>query len=87
MATKNDFKRVNNDVYGNPRYVINFMELLTDEEKDSLKVSEMYELAVKKARKIGGKRYRGKDFGGGIVFQSYNLEETANEIKELLNNN
>ena len=87
MATKNDFKRVNNDVYGNPRYVINFMELLTDEEKDSLKVSEMYELAVKKARKIGGKRYRGKDFGGGIVFQSYNLKETANEIKELLNNN
>ena len=81
------FTRVKSDFYGNPRYVIHFMDLLTDEEKDSLKVSEMYELAVKKARKIGGKRYRGKDFGGGIVFQSYNLEETAKEIKELLNNN
>ena len=85
MATKNDFKRVNNDVYGNPRYVIHFMDLLTDEEKDSLKVSEMYELAVKKARKIGGKRYRGKDFGGGIVFQSYNMEETAKNINDILN--
>jgi hypothetical protein len=44
---------------------------------------DMYKEAVFKARKIGGKKYRGKDFGGGIVFQSYNLQSLVNNINEL----
>ena len=40
-----------------------------------------YNLAIKKARKIGGKIYRGKDFGGGIVFQSYDIQTTINKAK------
>jgi hypothetical protein len=43
----------------------------------------MYNEAVFKARKIGGKKYRGKDFGGGIVFQSYNIYDTEKQINEV----
>ena len=34
----------------------------------------MFNAALLKARRIGGKKYRAKWFGGGIVFQSYNLK-------------
>jgi hypothetical protein len=74
-------KRINNDVNGNPRYVVHFYDLLTDIEGLNLTILQRYELALKKARKVGGKMYRGKDFGGGIVFQSYNIIETINKAK------
>ena len=74
-------KRINNDINGNPRFVVHFYDLLIDGEGEGLPILERYELAVKKARKIGGKIYKGKDFGGGIVFQSYNIQETINKAK------
>lgn len=87
-----EFTRVNNDVNGNPRYVVHFLELLNNSEQEEIRskakpfeaITDMYNFAVKKANKIGGKKYRGKDFGGGIVFQSYNnndLEKRINELK------
>ena len=80
-------KRVTSDTYGNPRYVTHFSELLTLDEFDSFtgldKITQAYNLAIKKSRKLGGKAYRGKDFGGGVVFQSYNTEELIRDIKEL----
>ena len=82
-----EFKRVNRDINGNPRYVTHFTELLTLDEFDSFtgldKITQAYNLAIKKAKKIGGSKYRGKDFGGGIVFQSYNTEELIRDIHEL----
>ena len=75
-----EFTRVNNDVYGNPRYVCHFFEFLKDEEKS---VSN-YKLAVKRANKLGGKKYRGSDFGGGIVFQSYDPSYLRKRIIEML---
>ena len=74
-------KRINNDVNGNPRYVVHFLSLLNDGESQGLGVLESFDLALKKARKVGGKVYKGKDFGGGIVFQSYNITETINKAK------
>jgi hypothetical protein len=74
-------KRINNDVNGNPRYVVHFYDLLNEGERKGLDVLQSFDLAVKKARKVGGKIYRGKDFGGGIVFQSYNILETINKAK------
>lgn len=86
-----EFTRINNDVNGNPRYVVHFLALLTDAEQTEIRakakpfeaVSDMYAYAVKKANKIGGKKYRGKDFGGGIVFQSYNIQDTESKINDL----
>jgi hypothetical protein len=74
-------KRINNDVNGNPRFVVHFLTLLNEGEHQGLDVLQSFDLALKKARKVGGKVYRGKDFGGGIVFQSYNIIETINKAK------
>ena len=64
-----DFFRVKNDVYGNPRYVIHWLAFGTD-----------YDQAKKVANSLGFRVYRGRDFGGGFVAQSYNIENTAEQI-------
>lgn len=55
--------RIDNDVNGNPRYVIHFLDL-------GLKEYAANDLT----RKAGLKIYRAKWFGGGFVTQSYNIE-------------
>ncbi len=77
-----EFTRVNNDVYGNPRYVTHFFSFLNEDEQ----TLSNYSLAVKRANKLGGKKYRGSDFGGGIVFQCYSTERLAQRINDLLGN-
>ena len=42
-----------------------------------------YELAVKKAKQIGGEKYKDSDFGGGIIIHTYNVQDTINRINEL----
>ena len=74
-------KKINNDLNGNPRFVVHFLDLLNEGERKGLDVLQSFDLAVKKARKVGGTKYRGRDFGGGIVFQSYNIQETINKAK------
>jgi hypothetical protein len=81
------FTRINNDVNGNPRYVIHFFDVLNSEERLSIPFSKLYQYAIKKAKKIGGKKYDNKSYGGGIVFQSYNIENTFKKIEELKNTN
>lgn len=78
-----EFIRVNNDINGNGRYVVHFLSLLGEHEGDSLTVHEKYDLAAGKSHAIGGRKYRGKNFGGGIVFQSVNNEDLAEEILKL----
>lgn len=65
------FWRVNNDVNGNPRYVVSFLNFAAD-----------YETAKRRANSIGFRVYRGRDFGGGFVGQSYSLPDTARAIIE-----
>lgn len=80
---KIDWTRVNNDTNGNPRYVCHFLEFITEEDRE-LSISDKYTHALNKARKIGGRKFHNKQYGGGIVFQSYNIESTEARIKELL---
>ena len=75
-----EFTQVNNDFFGNPRYVTHFYSFLKEEEQ----TLSNYNLAVKRANKLGGKKYRGSDFGGGIVFQSYNIDRTRQIIINML---
>lgn len=83
LNEKIDWTRINNDVNGNPRYVCHFFNIpLTEEEKDQ-SISGQYATAVKKANTIGGKKFSNKQYGGGIVFQSYNIEDTERRINEL----
>jgi hypothetical protein len=64
-----DIVRVDNCINGNPRFVIHF-----------LSIADNYIDAINIARQIGGKKYRAKWFGGGIVFSSYNVKEDLKRI-------
>ncbi|MBS0330062.1 MAG: hypothetical protein JSR30_09430 [Proteobacteria bacterium] len=82
------FTRIASDVCGNPRYVVHFLTLNTREELDRtgdnwIPVSEKYAIACKRANTIGGRRYHTKRYGGGIVFQSYSIDETAAAISRV----
>jgi len=77
------FTRVNNDVNGNPRYVIHFLNFINDEEKKFLTWRNQYNYALKKAKILGGKKFHNKQYGGGIVFQSYDLGGLYDDIMEL----
>ena len=64
---------INNDVNGNARYVIHYLAFDIDNHD-----------AVSK---YGFRKYRGKAFGGGIVFQAVNLQDKVeymvNHVKEV----
>jgi hypothetical protein len=76
-----DFERVNNDTNRNPRYVCHFcsIDLVFPANID---LSSKYDYVVRFCNKLGGKRYHNKSYGGGIVWQSYNLDSTIKHIKE-----
>ena len=78
------------DYYGNPRFVVHFLSfpnLAPDpEDRESgidgiVAMQDRYIDNVRHA--VGGKRYRGRDFGGGIVFSSYNVEATLRHALSL----
>lgn len=97
QVTKNEieFTRINNDVNGNPRYVCHFLALVNDKDREladqyentvkpfKFSISHLYDIAIKKSHKIGGRKFHNKQYGGGIVFQSYNNTELSNHINEL----
>lgn len=67
------------DRNGNRRYVVHFSALLTREES-AAPSQDQFNLALSKARKRGGKVYRGSVYPGGIVFQAYNEPELIAKI-------
>lgn len=75
MITKDNFTRINKDTNGNPRYVFHF-----------LNIADNYSDALKIAKKFGGKKFHNKQFGGGIVIQSYNLQDDIELINNLKTN-
>lgn len=97
LITPESFTRVNNDVNGNPRYVIHFLDLISMydgniidanvRKNSTYTVEESYKIALKKAKTIGGRKYNTKKYGGGIIFQSHNLPTLAKECNQLLTDN
>ena len=74
MKNEYNWHRINRDSNGNPRYVIHWLDLGLP----------TYEEALTAARKVGGRKYHNKSFGGGIAFQSYCLTETETAIKKAI---
>ena len=66
---KISYWRIENTLNGNPRYVIHYLDI-ADNFDDALRIS----------REVGGKKYRAKWFGGGIVISSYNLQDDLERI-------
>ena len=80
-----EFTKINNDVNGNPRYVVHFLDLETSDINGD--VLNRYNKTVDKYRCIGARKYNTKKYGGGVVFQTYNLESLKNEINQIKNRN
>ena len=87
MITSEDFTRANNDVNVNPRYICHFLSFTVPNDLGGYlgldKITQKYNLALARARKLGGKKYHNKQFGGGIVFTTYNLRELCEEINKI----
>jgi len=96
MITIDHLTRIKHDTFGNPRYVIHFSDLLTNKDRENLSLSvsptfkvidnldARYKLALKKAKALGGRKFHNKQYGGGIVFQSYNTTDLVKHLNELL---
>jgi len=75
--------KVRNDRNGNSRRVIHFLDLEPEPRDRTLTLSERYEAVLKAARRLGGKRFHNKQFGGGVVFQACTDDEVL-EIRHRL---
>lgn len=79
-----DFTKIANDFNGNPRVVCHFFNFLTEEEIQNNDLFTSYKLAVKRANKIGGKKYHTNRYGGGIVFQCFNEQDLMKKINQII---
>lgn len=66
-----------------PRYVVHFTNLLPLDDQLKLGVSMAYTVALKRSRPLGGRKFNNKQYGGGIVFESYYPEKLKEEIYNL----
>lgn len=80
---KIEFSRVKNDIDGNPRFVCHFLNLDVHGYQSGIGLSERYQLALALAKTIGGRKFHNKQYGGGIVFQSYSLGELVSAISRI----
>jgi hypothetical protein len=94
------FTLISNNMLGHPRYVLHHGNLLTPWEHrirniglqeatlpEIIRVNErFYQIAIKRANAIGGRKYDTKSYRQGIVFVSFNLDETIQYIEEVLTN-
>ena len=76
-----DFTRINNDGNGNPRYVCHFLSFLKPYEFHGQYDVSQYDVALSRSRQFGGRKFHNKQYGGGIVFQSYEIERLGKEIE------
>lgn len=81
-VTPEDFDRINNDGNGNPRYVVHFTLCIPQVYIDYN--INGYASACALMNKIGGRKYHNKSYGGGIAFQSYNIQATCDYINDLI---
>jgi len=80
-----EFTRINNDGNGNPRYVCHCLSFIqsgeTFENVPVWDISGKYDIALSRSRQFRGRKFHNKQYGGGIVFQSYEIERLGKEIE------
>jgi hypothetical protein len=84
-----EFTRINSDVNGNPRFVCHFPAFINEgdkikaDTKGMRSISEQYNIALNKAKQLGGRKFHNRQYGGGIVFQMYDGQQR--EMSDLIN--
>lgn len=77
MNLENVFVRLENDVNGNPRYYVGLYDLAA---LAGVSVEDLPQFA----KKVGFKKYRGNKYGAGYVTQSYNLQNSVDALKRVI---
>ncbi len=83
-----ELTRVASDINGNPRYACHFSNFINEGDRAKANhtkgslfgIDIQYNIALYKAKAIGGRKYHNKQYGGGIVFQSYNIDDLKKSI-------
>lgn len=83
-----DLYRVEADVNGNSRYVVHHSALITERDKSDApeglsRIEHLHALALRRANKIGGRKYRARWFGGGVVFQCCHPPALVQDIQRI----
>lgn len=82
--TPDDFTRFNSDSNGNPRFVIHFLQCEPEPwSTTSDSISTRYANVCRLMNQIHGRKFHNKQYGGGIVFQSYSLPDTIKHIERV----
>jgi hypothetical protein len=85
MIQANDFTRAKNlDVNGNSRQILHFLALTKEGDAPDGDISGKYVAALARARKLGGRKYHNKQYGGGIIFQSSDAQALADELNNCM---
>lgn len=71
-----DWTRLKNDVNGNSRWVCHWLTFKP--------AANTYEEALTLARKIGGRKYHNKHYGGGVVFQTFGPDDIGPHIAQIV---
>jgi len=86
-----DVTRIKNDVNGNPRYVIHFLAVYQHKLAKAYKETFItkafdtgYDFACLLGNRAGFKRFHNKQYGGGLVFQSYNVQQDLNNLERAI---
>lgn len=48
-------------------------------------ITYQYQKALERSRQFGGRKFHNKQYGGGIVFQSYNIDGLSEQIEAFMN--
>jgi hypothetical protein len=83
-----EWTRANNSNGGIPRYVCHFFAFLTQSEIDSYgtdNFGRLYDLGVRRSKRLGGRKFDNKQYGGGIVFRlgARTTEQMTGIIREM----
>ena len=70
-----EFFNIEPDTYGNPRVVVWYGDIpFREQNEDEPFRDYQLEHFAHSVKALGGKRYRGKWFGGGIILQAYGVK-------------
>lgn len=73
-----------NDVNGNSRVVVHFLDFLGKEERDKHTILTLWEMVRKRLKGSGWRKFHNKEFGGGFIRQygefAYNADEVVKNV-------
>lgn len=73
-----EITRLKSDINGNSRWAVHFTDLEPQDMRENLRghltLEQRYERVLRFARKVGGRKYHNKGYGGGVAFQAYEFQ-------------